>query len=130
MLFFVLWGFLIWLLGTILIRVAGQFFLNPESLSLLLLTFALTVPLMAIALCPIYHWRKVPPAERPLAVTSAILPSMLLDCLTVLFFPSIFPNLSPTAITPFSAWLLWGYTLALLTAFIPQLSWHTAPKQQ
>lgn len=133
MFFFVLWGFLTWFVVTTAVRIAGQFFFNPESLSLLLLTFGVAVPLIALVTYPVYSWRKVKPSERPLAVMYMVLPGMLLDVFIILLFPYVFPNLSPTVVTPFSAWLLWGYTLALLTGFIPKLSYmslEVAPEQK
>jgi Family of unknown function (DUF5367) len=48
-----------------------------------------------------------------------MLPGMVLDVFSVLFFSQIFPNLSPKAVQPFSALLLWGYAVVLMTALIP-----------
>jgi hypothetical protein len=88
--FFLLWGFGLWLEATLALRVAGQFFFNLETL---LLTFALTVPLIAIATYPVYPARKLAPSERLVAAVYMVLPGMLLDVLSVLFFPLVFPNL-------------------------------------
>ncbi len=119
MLFFSFWGFLVWLLGTLVFRFGGQFFFHPESPLFLGLLFGATVPLIAGAVYPVYRWKKVSPAERPFAVVCAALPSLILDIFSVLWFPSVFPNLPPTASVTFAAWLLWGYFLILATALIP-----------
>lgn len=117
--YFLLLGFGIWFVATLAIRVEGQFFFNPNSLETLLLTFALAVPLIATLTYPI---RRVAPSERPIAAVYMVLPGMLLDVFSVVFFPLVFPNLPPTAVQPFSAFLLWGYGLMLLTGFIPKLT--------
>ncbi|HEY9846300.1 MAG TPA: DUF5367 domain-containing protein [Candidatus Caenarcaniphilales bacterium] len=97
----------------------GQFFFHPENPLLLVLLFAATVPLIAGVLYPVYGWKKVIPAERPLAAVCVALPALALDVLSVLWFPWVFPNLPPTASSCFAAWLLWGYFLILATGIMP-----------
>lgn len=119
MLFFSLWGFLVWLVGTLIFRMVGQFFFHPESPLLLVLLFVAAVPLLVGVIYPVYSWKQVGPAERPLAAICAALPALVLDVFSVLWFPSVFPNLPPTTNIAFAAWLLWGYFLILVTALIP-----------
>lgn len=119
MLFFSLWGCLVWLVGTLVFRLGGQFFFRPENPLLLILLFVATVPLIAGVVYPVYNWKKLSSAERPLAAICAALPSLMLDVFSVLWFPSVFPNLPATASASFAAWLLWGYFLVLVTALIP-----------
>ena len=126
MFFFVVWGFLLWLGVTVVVRIAGQFFFNAD-ITLVLLAFGVTVPLIAVATYPIYSWRNVEPSQRLIAAMYAVLPGMLLDVFVVLFFPYVFPNLLPERVALYSAWLFWGYSLALLTGFVPKLS--ATPKQ-
>ncbi len=119
--FFFLWGLFLWFVGTVAFRLVGQFILVVDRPFLLLLTFAATVPVMAAAIYPIYSRRKISPSLRPLAAIFTVLPGMVLDVFSVMFFPTVFPNLPPSAVTPFSAILLWGYSILLLTSFLPQL---------
>jgi hypothetical protein len=119
--FFFLWGLFLWFVGTLAFRLVGQFILVADRPFLLLLTFAATVPVMAAAIYPIYSRKKISPSRRPLAAIFTVLPGMVLDVFSVLFFPVVFPNLAPSAVVPFSAILLWGYSILLLTSFLPQL---------
>lgn len=119
MLFFTAWGFLVWLIATLIFRTSGQFFFHPENSLALVLMFVAAVPLIAGVMYPIYVWKKVSPADRPLAAIYAIMPALVLDVFSVLWFPSVFPNLPATTSVAFAAWLLWGYFLILLTALVP-----------
>ncbi len=119
MLFFSVWGFCVWLVATLVFRLAGQFFFYPENTLLLVSLFGVTVPAIAGVMYPAYHWKKLSSSQRPLAAICAALPALVLDVFSVLWFPSLFPNLPVTASTAFAAWLLWGYFLILVTALMP-----------
>lgn len=114
--FFFVWGFLLWLGVTVTVRLVGHFLLNA---TLVLLIFAAAVPLIAAVAYPVYSWRKLKPSQRPLAAIYAVLPGMVLDVFVLLFFSQVFPNLPSTAVVTYAAWLFWGYSLGLLTGFVP-----------
>jgi hypothetical protein len=118
--FFLVWGFLLWLVTTLVYRLIGQYLWSLESLVLLLMTFALVVPLVAALTYPIYDWRKVKSFERPLAAIYILLPGMLLNIACIPFFPIVFPNLPSTTAVYFCALVLWTYSLVLLTSFVPK----------
>lgn len=119
MLFFSLWGILAWLIGTLIFRIGGEFFFFPENPLSMILVFGASIPLTAILSYPVYSWKQISPSERPLAVVSAALPALVLDVLSVLWFPAVFPNLPVSASAPFAACLLWNYFLFLAAALIP-----------
>lgn len=121
MVFFFIWGLFLWFVGTLAFRLVGQFILIPDNSFSLLLIFAAAVPTMAAAIYPIYSLKRVSPSQRPLAAIFIVLPGMVLDVFSVLLFPVVYPNLSPTAVASFSAILLWGYSLLLLTSFLPPI---------
>ena len=118
MFFFVLWGFLVWLGATTFVRIGGQWLFNGD-LTMLLFAFGIMILLIALATYPLYSWRNVEPSKRPIAAMYAVLPGMLLDVFVILFFPFVFPNLAPTEVASYSAWLFWGYSLGLMTGFVP-----------
>ncbi|MEM7554599.1 MAG: DUF5367 family protein [Cyanobacteria bacterium P01_A01_bin.84] len=120
MAFFFLWGFLIWLVASLFMRFAGQTFLIPNNLSLMLLGFAAMFPWVVAITYPIYNWKHVIPSRRPLAAICMVLPGMCLDIFIISFFPIVYPNLSPNAVVAFCASLLLGNSLILLTGFLPQ----------
>jgi hypothetical protein len=118
--FFLLWGFVLWLGATIVFRVVGHILLAPEHPIVRLLTFIAAVPLIAVTTYPVYTWRGVRAGQRPAAAVGIALPGMLLDTLAVVFLAAVFPNLPPAAGAAFAAWLLWAYSLILLTGLAPR----------
>lgn len=123
--FFVGWGFLLWLIATLFFRIVGQLLLDPGVLALVVATFVLTVPLIAVAVYPAYAFRRLSREDRPPAAICVALPGMLLDVLGLAFFETIFPNLSALSGSTdgvFGAWLLWAYGLILITGIFPRHS--------
>ena len=110
-------------------RIGGQWFFNGD-LTMLLFAFGMMVPLIAVTTYPLYSWRNVEPSKRPFAAMYAVLPGMLLDVFVILFFPFFFPNLAPTEAVSYSAWLFWGYSLGLITGFIPNYLPKDSVQQQ
>jgi uncharacterized protein DUF5367 len=122
--FFVLWGFVLWLGGTVLFRVVGHILVGPEHLVIRLLTFVAAIPVIAVTTYPVYAWRSVGAGQRPAAAARIALPGMFLDTLAVVCLASVFPNLPPPAGASFAAWLLWAYGLILLTGLVPRQAGH------
>lgn len=111
------WGFLLWISATALFRLSGQIFLIPDQVFLVLSIFILAIPLIAIATYPYYYVRKISGAERLKAAVQIALPGMLLDILSIFYFAKVFPNLTNDSLPLFASWLLWAYSLILLSGF-------------
>lgn len=111
------WGFLLWMSATILFRLFGQFFLIPGQVFLVLSIFILAIPLIIIATYPYYYFRKISETERLKAAVQIALPGMLLDILSIIYFAKVFPNLTIDSLPLFASWLLWAYSLILITGF-------------
>lgn len=118
--FYLGWGFALWAIATVVLRVAGQHFFDPDNRALMVASFIAVVPLIALTTYPVYRWRHTPLPDRPLAALSMMLPGMLLDVVGVAFFNSIFSNLQEDAGVYFGAWLLWAYSLVLISAILPE----------
>lgn len=116
---FVLWGCCIWFVATVIFRFGGQYLLNPQAPLWIGLSFVLVVPLIAAITYPLYTWRKLNSSERLRAAVFIALPGMVLDGVSLSFFRSVFPNLTLEASSYFSSWLLWAYSLILITGFVP-----------
>ena len=116
--FFPLWGFLVWLIATVIVRISGQHLLDPDQPVIVVFLFLGTVPLIAAVTIPIYDWRQVSLHDRPTAAILMSLPGLLIDVVVLLAFPTIFPNLGDVA-GIFGAWLLWAYSLVLITGLLP-----------
>ncbi|CCH53851.1 hypothetical protein BN8_02981 [Fibrisoma limi BUZ 3] len=116
--FFMGAGFVVWLLATIFVRLAGQYIFVPGDTGLIVLAFAGLTVLMPLLLYPLYRFKNVDEDEQVKAAVLFALPGMVLDAGTVLFFQDVYPNLSPDASVLFAAWLFWGYAVGLLTGFV------------
>jgi pimeloyl-ACP methyl ester carboxylesterase len=100
-------GFVIWAGATIALRLAGQYvFRSPVVL------FAVSMPAMiAVALMVLRDAE-----QRALAAIVLVAPGMLLDTISAIWFPRIFPNIRPDASGLFGGWLLFCNIVVLLTA--------------
>ncbi len=113
--FFYAFGFLLWLGATIIFRLWGHYFLVPDQPLLVTVVFIAAIPLIAGVTYPLYKWRGVTRADTAKAALGLALPGMLLDIVSLLNFEAFFPNLETRVSSYFAAWLLWAYSLILLT---------------
>jgi len=116
---FLLAGFAIWLVATVVFRLAGQYVLDPRptvgTLPLYLVTGAAMTGLALL----LYRWRGVYGATRERAAIALVLPGMVLDSVVLVWFEPIFPNVAPDAATYFGGVLLLAYAAVLLSGFVP-----------
>ena len=100
-------GLLIWAGATIALRLVGDvIFRFPIAL------FAVSLPaMMYVAIAVLGHAK-----ERPLAAIALVAPGMLLDTISSIWFPRVFPNIRPDAVGLFGGWLLFCNIVVLLTA--------------
>ncbi len=99
-------GFGIWLGGTIVLRLFGQYLLLPDATARTLVLFAFCFTVLAVAVPALLHVLNVPPAQRWPALTLLLLPTLLLDPFTSLFFDRVFPNLNPGVAGSFGGLML------------------------
>jgi len=109
-----LYGFGIWIAGTLALRLAGQRILHPDNWTATLILFAVSFPLTAWLvrrLC-----RRFQPAREawPAGAISVLLPTLCLDPFSSAFFPLVFPNMAPEAAGVFGGWMLWCCAAALV----------------
>ena len=95
-------GFIIWLVATIALRLGGQYVFGHVSPLLLLL---ITLPVMAfVAVVVLRRYRTT--EQRALAAIALVAPGMLLDTISAIWFPLIFPNIRIGCSGLFGGWLL------------------------
>jgi len=111
----VLWGILLWIAATFIFRFFGHHFLIQGHNILLLVSFLMAIPLIVVGTYPYYHFMKVSNSNRMVAAIQIAVPGMILDIFSIIFFTLVFPNLHNDTLPYFSAWLLWAYSLILLT---------------
>jgi hypothetical protein len=110
---FLIIGFALWLLGTVLIRVAPVEQLPAFSSTRILVLYALSFGLMFF-LVRQFIARHMSPADAREACIALVLPTLLLDPFTAAFFTSLFPNWPAQAAGVFGGWMLFFCAGALL----------------
>jgi hypothetical protein len=113
--YFLIWGFLVWLGATLIFRFLGHFFFNPENALLLLLSYLLVVPFIFLLTYPLYKLKGLKKDERLKAAMFIALPGMFIDTIVLIVFPDVFTNLPVESDRYFGSWLLWAYSLILIT---------------
>lgn len=97
-------GLLIWLVGTVAIRLTGQHVLHANQSMQTVILYLLSFVLMALLVRRIF--RRLERDVWPAAATLLMLPTLILDPFSCAFFPVIFPNLDPAAAGVFGGWML------------------------
>jgi len=111
-------GFLIWLLATIVFRVAGHlFFLTENAIVVAGLYIATGIALFIVAQV-IFRWQSLNNSQQIEASALLVLPGMIADAIVILFFTQVFPNMPLQADGTFGAWLLWAYASVLIAGFV------------
>ena len=107
-------GFLIWAVATIALRLAGQYVFGHVPALLLLL---ITLPVMAFVTIVLLRGYRTT-EQRALAAIALVAPGMLLDTVSAIWFPLIFPNIRAGCSGLFGGWLLFCNVVVLLTAVL------------
>ncbi|KAB2495520.1 DUF5367 domain-containing protein [Priestia endophytica] len=115
--FFLTWGFLVWLGATALFRFLGHFFFSLETPVLLVASYILVIPFILILTLPIYRYKQLDSYNRLKAAILIALPGMLLDVVSLIYFSDIFINLDSRMDRIFGSWLLLAYSFILLSGF-------------
>lgn len=111
-------GFIGWLAATIAFHLIGQYLLDPTNIALSIGLFLAASIVMIVLVTGVYFWRQVKVIDQPKVALLIALPGMLLDVGSVLFFPTVFPNIDPNANVLFAGLMLWGYSFILVTSFL------------
>jgi hypothetical protein len=111
-------GLLIWLVATVVLRVAGQYVLRPGNWVGILTKFAISFPLMAGIVRRLCRRFRLPQQEWLMGAVSIALPTLLLDPFSSAFFPVVFPNMAPEVAGVFGGWMLFCCAGALTGALI------------
>jgi hypothetical protein len=101
-----LYGLLLWIVGTVTIRLAGQRLLHPGRPLSTFILYLVSFVSMAVLIPRIPRSLKIEKDARFAAISLLILPTLLLDPLSCLFFSAIFPNIAPAAAGLFGGWML------------------------
>ena len=123
-----IYGFALWIVGTIGVRLGGQLLLRPESAVSILVLYALSILAMALLARRLCRVAGLPRSQWPAGAVSLALPTLLLDPLSSAFFHNVFPNITPTAAGLFGGWMLCCCAGALLGATIGRVRSEAAAR--
>ena len=109
-----LYGLGIWLVGTLGLRLAGQYLLRPGDSCGTLVLCAESCPLMGLIVRRICSRFQLPREQWLEAAFLIALPTLLLDPFSSAFFPVVFPNMASSVAGVFGGWMLWCCAGALV----------------
>ncbi|MYD11146.1 MAG: hypothetical protein F4X02_14025 [Chloroflexi bacterium] len=112
-------GFAVWLLATVVFRLAGQLFFRPDQPLPLTLLWLATAAAMVVIARLLFSWRELARAQRFEAAALLVAPGMALDAVAIELFVDVFPNMPPDSAGSFGAWLLIAYASVLIAAILP-----------
>jgi hypothetical protein len=95
-------GFLIWLAATIALRLAGQYVFRAIDTAAAVRLLAISLPLMIYVAFAILRRTD----QRALGAIALVAPGMLLDTISTIWFPQVFPNIRADAAPLFGGWIL------------------------
>ncbi|MNE35941.1 hypothetical protein D3C81_1658460 [compost metagenome] len=99
-------------------RVAGQFFFITDSVPILTSLYVALIPALVLISILTFKRFKLSGFENIVAGVLLVLPGMVLDMFIIQFFEHIFPNMAPNSATTFGSWLMWAYSIVLLTSIV------------
>jgi hypothetical protein len=99
-------GVLIWIVGTIGVRLLGQRVLQPDQASRTVLVYLASFVLMALLVRCIFRRLRLERDAWFEAATLLILPTLILDPFSCLFFALVFPNMDAAVAGAFGGWML------------------------
>jgi hypothetical protein len=99
-------GALLWIVGTVAIRLGGRGVLHPNRPLATLILYLASFALMALVVPRIFRRLGLEQDSWPAAATLLMLPTLVLDPFSCAFFTVIFPNVEPGAAGVFGGWIL------------------------
>ncbi len=119
---FAITGFVIWLLATVAVRLAGQWFFRADELLWMVALYAVTAAAMWLLTMRLFSRIPLAPGQQVAAACALSLPGMFADALSIAFFANIFPNMPASYAAAFGGWLMFAYAVVLLTGFAPAIA--------
>ena len=99
-------GLVFWGAGTLALRLLGQYLFVPQAGPRLIVVFLagfLACGWIVRTLCRRF---RLSVEQWPAAASAVVLPTLLLDPVSTLWFGSVFPNIEPGMAPVFAAWIL------------------------
>lgn len=113
-----LYGLGLWLVGTVILRLAGQYLLHPGSLITTLALFGTSFLAMGWLARRLCLRLGLTPELWAAGAVSLALPTLVLDSFSTAFFPIVFPNMPSATAGLFGGWMLCCCAGALVGAIV------------
>lgn len=111
-------GFLVWLLATVLFRVAGHHFFIVDNVLVMVVLYAMLIPALGFMATTVFNKFKLDNLESVKSAAIMVLPGMLLDVLCIQFFEKVFPNMPEIYSKTFASWLMFAYAVVLISGLL------------
>lgn len=117
-------GFLVWLLATVLFRVAGQHFFIVDNVGVMIVLYIILIPALGFISTSVFNKFKLDNLESVKAAAIMVLSGMLLDTLCIQFFEKLFPNMPEIHSKTFASWLMFAYSIVLISGLLRRKQEH------
>lgn len=107
-------GFLVWLVATLLFRIAGQHFFIVDNTLVMIMLYIILIPALGFVATTVFNICKLDHLESIKSAAIMVLPGMLLDTVCVEFFEKLFPNMPEIYGKTFASWLMFAYAIVLI----------------
>ena len=107
-------GFLVWLVATLLFRIAGQHFFIVDNTLIMIMLYIILIPALGFVATKVFNTCKLNQLESIKSAAIMVLPGMLLDTVCIQFFESFFPNMPEIYSKTFASWLMFAYAIVLI----------------
>ena len=111
-------GFLVWLLATILFKIAGHYFFLVDNVLVLLILYFIIIPALGFISTSVFNKFNLNNLESVKSAVVMVLPGMLLDTLCIQFFEKIFLNMPEIYSKTFASWLMFAYSIVLISGLL------------
>ncbi|WP_300489149.1 DUF5367 domain-containing protein [Flavobacterium sp.] len=111
-------GFLVWLLATLLFRIAGQHFFIVDNPLVLITLYIILIPALGFISTAVFTKCKLDNLESIKSAAIMVLPGMLLDTVCIQFFEKLFPNMPEIYSKTFASWLMFAYAIVLISGLL------------
>lgn len=99
-------GILLWIVGTVAIRLGGRGLLHSNRPVTTLILYLASFVAMALLVPRIFRRLGLEEGSWPTAATLLMLPTLIPDPFSCVFFNLLFPNVEPGAAGVFGGWIL------------------------
>lgn len=111
-------GFLVWLLATILFKIAGHYFFLVDNVLVMLILYFILIPALGFISTSVFNKFNLNNLESVKSAVVMVLPGMLLDTLCIQFFEKIFLNMPEIYSKTFASWLMFAYSIVLISGLL------------